>query len=422
MLLSWFSLSRFGSPRAIAAVLFLPLVAVLRASTPLSWEKLPSLPPSPGQQIQPGLAGPFAGVHRDALIVGGGANFPTKAPWDGGAKVWWDDVFVLEALSSGAPRWTGRTFKLPRPLGYGMSFSTPEGVVCVGGNDAEACYREVFLLAWDPGAKTLATSALPPLPQPLANMAGAMIGRTIYVAGGQHAVKDATPSNCFWSLDLSRRGRPAEFRWQVLPPWPGLPRILPVAAANSAGGRVYLFSGRVPQPGQPTKILTDAYAYDPGRQTWQTLRNINGEGRGGGDGWSAMAGVAVTHGADEVLLLGGDRGDLFLRLEQLDFEIAARQRAASTAPTSEQATLNHEINERVRAKRAIYERHPGFAPEVLAYDTRRDTWSVAGKIPGAPQVTTLAVPWNGGAIIPSGEIRPGVRTADIFHLILPAAR
>ena len=61
----------------------------------LTWDELPPLPPSAGQAKQPGVAGPFAGVHGDALIVAGGANFPDKMPWEGGTKVWWDDIWVL---------------------------------------------------------------------------------------------------------------------------------------------------------------------------------------------------------------------------------------------------------------------------------------------------------------------------------------
>jgi SSS family solute:Na+ symporter len=409
------------SLRAWLALVWLPL-APAWAERPVAWDSLPPLPPSPGQSTQPGLAAPFAGVHGDVLIVGGGANFPVKAPWDGGAKVWWDDVFVLEGLGSAAPRWHEKTFKLPRPLGYGVSFSTPEGVVCVGGNDAQACYREVFLLSWQPAAKKLVTTTLPPLPEPLANMAGAMIGRTLYVAGGQHASKDPAPSTCFWALDLARRNQPAEFRWEALPTWPGPARMLAVAAASPEGsGPFYLFSGRAPTAGQPTQILTDGYAYDPARKTWRTLRNIQGEGRGGGDGWSVMAGVAGVGPSGEVLVVGGDRGEIFLRLEELDREIAARQRAVASAAAGEQAKLNREIDQRLRAKRTLYENHAGFAPEVLAYDPRRDTWSVAGRIAAPMPVTTLAVPWRGGWIIPSGEIRPGVRTPGIARLKIGVA-
>ena len=31
-----------------------------------------------------------------AILVAGGANFPDKKPWEGGKKVWYDTVFVLE--------------------------------------------------------------------------------------------------------------------------------------------------------------------------------------------------------------------------------------------------------------------------------------------------------------------------------------
>jgi hypothetical protein len=69
-----------------AALLAFPAVA----AEPVRWERLAPLPDSEG------FAYPFAGVHRGALLVAGGANFPGKRPWDGGEKVWYDTVFVLE--------------------------------------------------------------------------------------------------------------------------------------------------------------------------------------------------------------------------------------------------------------------------------------------------------------------------------------
>ena len=61
----------------------------------LGWSELPPLPPATGQQKQNGVASPFAGVHNGALIVAGGANFHKGRLWEGGKKIWWDDVFVL---------------------------------------------------------------------------------------------------------------------------------------------------------------------------------------------------------------------------------------------------------------------------------------------------------------------------------------
>ncbi len=390
------------------AVSLLALAAAEAAVVNLAWAELPALPPAAGQTRQPGVASPFVGVHGDALIVAGGANFPERMPWDGGAKVWWDDIWVLERPAGGAARWVAdRTFRLPRKIGYGVSVSTPEGVICIGGSDAERCYAEVFQLSWDARARAIRTTALPALPVPLANMAGALVGRTIYVAGGQQAMKGGGATGGFWALDLAKRERPAEFKWVELPTWPGPARVLPVAAAQrtARGEEFFLFSGRLPQAGRRTEILKDAYAFDPAKKVWRTLPAI-----GGGQGVSVMAGTAAAVGTDEILLFGGDRGELFLELEAHDLAIEALRRQPGGA--------EREIEARLQAKRKIYESHPGFGREVLAYDTRRDAWRVVTQAPAAttPQVTTTAVMWGGDVVIPSGEIRPGVRTPAVVRV------
>ncbi|MES2692411.1 MAG: kelch repeat-containing protein [Verrucomicrobiota bacterium] len=386
----------------------------------MKWDKLPPLPPSAGQTKQPGVAGPFAGVHGDTLIVAGGANFPDKLPWEGGTKIWWDDVWVLENLSSKTPRWVSdATLKLPRRLGYGISVDLPEGVVCVGGHDVDRCYAEVFMLAWDAKARVLRPTELPPMPEPLSFMAGALVGETLYVAGGQTTMKGAVPSKIFWALDLSKRRGPAsEFKWQVLPSWPGPARVLPVAAAQrgAKGPEFFLFSGRTPEAGKPTAILSDAYAFDPQAKTWRTLPNIgagtSGASSAGTKGLSVMAGSAAAVGDSEILLFGGDRGELFLELEKHDLAIAAARAAGR----------DQEVEAGLLAKRKIYAAHPGFAREVLAYDTKKNTWRVAGMTPAtvAPQVTTLAVKHGGAILIPSGEIKPGIRTADVVRVVAEA--
>ena len=58
---------------------------------PLVWKQLPPIPD------REGFAGSYAGVSGNALLVAGGANFPDKRPWEGGTKIWYDRVFVLEA-------------------------------------------------------------------------------------------------------------------------------------------------------------------------------------------------------------------------------------------------------------------------------------------------------------------------------------
>lgn len=399
--------------------LSLVVASACAAGSGFSWDELPPLPPASGQSVQPGVASPFVGVHGDALLVAGGANFPGAMPWEGGAKAWWQDIWVLEGVAGDRPRWvSGKTFQLPRPIAYGVSVSTADGVVCVGGNDAERCHADVFLLSWDAARREVRRTEWPALPRPLANMGGALVGQLLVVAGGQEALKGGAPTRAFWGLDLSRRGDRSGFAWTELPSWPGPARILPVVAAQGATGqeRLYLFGGRTPQPGRPTELLTDAYVFDPRDRSWRGLGAV-----GGGAGVSVMAGVAAPVGTDEIWILGGDRGDRFRELEAHDLAMEAlKARAAEGYLTT--AELERQTARELAAKRAIYRDHPGFGREVLVYAVRTGTWRVAGSAGWSPQVTTLAVKVGDAIVVPSGEVRPGVRTTSVVRVRPGAVR
>ena len=136
------------------------------------WTRLPSLPDTAG------LAGSFAGISNGVLIVAGGTNFPNKPPEEGGAKVWYDDVYVLERPTV---EWHA-VGKLPRPLGYGVSATFNNSIVCVGGSDQIRHYADAFRLEWKNGGLTRTT--LPSLPRPIANACGAVVGNSLFIAGG----------------------------------------------------------------------------------------------------------------------------------------------------------------------------------------------------------------------------------------------
>ena len=58
---------------------------------------------------------------------------------------------------------------------------------------------------------------------------------------------------------------------------------------------------------------------------------------------------------------------------------------------------------------------PYFPREILAYHTITNTWTTIGDIPEAV-VTTSAVAWDGQIVVPSGEVRPGIRTDRVQAL------
>ena len=59
--------------------------------------------------------------------------------------------------------------------------------------------------------------------------------------------------------------------------------------------------------------------------------------------------------------------------------------------------------------------HPGFPKGILAYDPVADRWSQLEEVP-APRATVPCVEWQGKSVIPSGEVRPGVRSPEIWSL------
>ncbi|HRT57215.1 MAG TPA: galactose oxidase [Candidatus Paceibacterota bacterium] len=321
----------------------------------LCWQQLPPLPDKVG------FAGSFAGTSGKALIVAGGANFPDKMPWEGGVKIWHDEVFVLEHPEG--PWKAG--FKLPLRSGYGISVTADDSVVCIGGSDASGHLTNVFRLQWRQGK--LLCQDLPPLPLALANACGALVGRSVYVAGGTDTPDASRALKKFLRLDLSN---PTP-QWEELTPWPGPARMLATAAAVDGSFFVVGGADLAPGPaGQPLRTyLKDGYRFTPG-QGWRRVADMPNPVV------AAPSPAPVINGCG-FLVIGGDDGSL------VDFQ-----------PRSQ---------------------HPGFPKRVLHYDASRDQWSIAGETP-APRATLPTARWNGLHVIPSGEARPGVRSPEVWAL------
>lgn len=318
---------------------------------PLDWKLLPPLPD------REGFAGSYAGVANGALLVAGGANFPVKRPWEGGTKIWHDRVFVLEP-GAGAWRDAGR---LPRAAGYGVSLTIDEGAVWIGGGDAARSSAEVWLVGWN--GREVAFTRWPGLPQPLAMAAGALVGRTVLVAGGLDRPDATQAQQAFFSLDLDR----VSAGWRELQAWPGPERFL--ATAGALDGAFYLFSGArflTDAQGKPVREwLRDAYCYTPGAG-WKRIADLPRVAV------AAPTPAPVVEG--KLLVLGGDDGA-----------------QAALAPTA----------------------HQGFPREVLAYDPVAATWSRAGAVPFSLVTTTLTT-WRGEIVVPGGEAKPGVRSTGVW--------
>ena len=339
---------------ALPGLLAIALAGCRGGLDPLEWQRLPTLPDALG------FGGPFAGVSNEALIVAGGANFP-ESLFRGGKKVWDDKVFLLSHPSSNW-RIVG---KLDRPLAYGGAVSVRTGVILLGGCDAEKCTDDVVLLSWTGG--TLKKRALAKLPKPCAFTSAVLIGRTIYVAGGQETVDATAAMKNFWALDLSQR----PLKWKKLEPWPGPARVK--AVTGTLQDSLYLFSGTelaAGSDGKPkARFLSDAYRYTPGRG-WAKLPDLPRPA-------AAAPSPAPQYDRRFLLVLGGADG------------------------TNADKVF------------VLKDKHPGFRHDVLGFDTVTNTWVEMGEMP-ISRVTTMVAHWQGMIIVPTGEVRPGVRSPEVW--------
>ena len=360
---------------------------------------LPSLP------TPLGLAGAFVGVSGGLLMVAGGANFPDKPPWEGGVKQWHNQVYAL-AMPHGAWKSVGM---LARPRAYGVSASWRGRVLCVGGSDATQHHSTTFAIRYRATSGVRRDSIAltgqridiemgPEHPERLANAAGVLVDDALYVAGGSSSPAAQEASQALWKLDLS--SGLATATWTVLPSMPGPGRVLPALAwmPTPLGGELLVVSGARLLPSAegattPSRsFLRDAFAFEPGTRMWRPLAppprplvaspgpgidlgQFRTQNHDQSDGHRPLLGSGV-------LFLPGDDGEHFF----------------------EQATLR--------------EKHPGFPRKLLRYTPAEGSWAEVGSLPNEAAVTTTLTRWQGMIVVPSGEIRPGVRTPRVQALMI----
>lgn len=399
--------------------------AQVSASSKFHWHRLPELP------APFGVAGPFVGVSNDTLLVAGGANFPEGVPWHptatGGIslKQFHREIYTLREAHSGGinPKhlvWATTTVKLPRPIGYGMSVSTDQGVICIGGEWQEYAYahnsktpttttlfrsNDVYLMTWSPVTQSAQVTrgwqhagqkyTLPNLPKGTTAACGAIIGDFIYLAGGDCGEGG---NNQFLRLNLQPNpDRP--WQWESLPSWNGPPRTH--ALAVEQGGRFFLIGGRN-KDAEGLHIHTDAYCFDPQAMKWKKIADVQLPGEAPR---SVMAGTVSTIGQDHICVFGGAEAEIILLREQI---YPAKIAEAKTQGDIELAKQLQSESD------ALYDNHQGFSQDILTYCLSTDSWQLAGNMPVSSPVTTTAVKWRNMIVIPSGEERPGVRTQAVW--------
>jgi cyclically-permuted mutarotase family protein len=351
-----------------------------------------------------GLNGAFTGIHNDVLIFAGGANFPNDPVWEGGKKHWYDTIYVLQKNEDKTEWLSNHEVKLPRPLANGVSISTSQGILCIGGDNSDGVYNDVFLIKWNTVSKKIEVEILPSLPFPLANMGASNIGNMVYLVGGQDAKGSASKAH-FLSFNLKTSLTRKAYTWQQHEDFPGKSRIQPVVIGQSNGRQdcIYVFSGTHynPKAEYTHEMLDDVYQFDPNKNIWTQKNSIQSNETRGLKGGFIAAAPAIKKGDSHILIFGGAGGSQQHLAKRL--EIGNQIKAASN--THQKDSLQQIAKELVKST--------SFSKTIWAYHTITDTWSKRGEMPHKTQVVATALEWNGTIVIAGGEISPGVRTNAI---------
>ena len=350
----------------------------------IQWKIAGSLPATNGQQETLGVAGPIGGVHNDVLIIAGGANFPDGMPWLSGKKKYNDDVYVMKKKKDSLVHY--KTFKLPFSIAYAATCSTPQGVLSVGGENENGIIDKAFFLQWNAAADNINIKQLPSLPAAVTNAAVVFNNNKIYLAGGE-STNDV--SNQFLVLDLND----SHAGWKKLPSLPKpISNTVMLVQSKSVDDCIYIIGGRKKNPGGVSDLYSSTLQFDLKTKQWSEKKSLP---------YALSAGTGIVISSNSIVLFGGDAGETFHKTEAL---IAAVNKETNE---EKKKMLNEE-------KINLQSTHPGFCRQVLLYNTRKDKWKAFECIPFAAPVTTTAIQWNGEVIIPSGEMKAGVRTPQIL--------
>lgn len=430
--------------------------------TDATWIPLGEIPDGtggPGQPRNLGMGGPMAGTHNGALIIAGGSNFPVAAGrgiWsDETVKIFHDTIWVATAAgrvrsTGGSAGWSSArslvwhkvSARLPNKLAYGAAASNRLGMFLIGGTDGRNGTGEAWLLRWDQSQQQLRMHPLPAMPVPSAEGTAAIIGQTLFVLVGSDGAKESAD---LYSLDLSRinprqfdddladrqpvvfsvkRGQSDENSspWCKLASIPAtdghsMARSKAMMAAQSDGKqtRLYVMGGqRVVKAeefpdaapagfGNDRPLIhffNDVWAFTPDRRQGPGKWNRLGVIGAPFDTDGRAAGSAVALGKSKILLASSAKDNL-LRIAYAD-------------------------NGGGWAK---FPKHPGFERQSLVYDVRSKQWSLGQLAPLVPDpldgpdhqvasaaVTTSAVCIGGTIVLPTGEVRPRVRSPLVWAI------
>ncbi len=333
--------------------------------------------------LKEGLAGSFFGKQGDFFILAGGANFPHGKPWEGGTKTFTNKIFVLSENISNQFQLINTSNKLPVALAEGAYVSTPDGLLCIGGQTKEGLSDKTFLISYN--GQDVEVEMYPNLPIAVKNATTAIINNFVYLVGGQR--EDGKSEKQFIMLDLGH----IEKGWQILPDFP-----IPVSGATMSAQQdgeeisLFVFGGRAMASTKTTTFYSTVYNFKPSKGKWTNKNDIKIK-----DIQPIRLSMCVSApiGASHIALIGGDNGQIYNQVEKA-------------------INLNN-FNKRD----SLWINSTGFNDKILIYNTITDSWFELDNPRKTPSAVSAVVSDGKHIYISGGETRPGIRNPEIVKII-----
>lgn len=353
----------------------------------LSFKKMKAFPGFEKGYSQ-GVSACYAGKIGEKLIMAGGCNFPDVPAVDGGKKRYYKEIYAADFTSESVFKWK-QVGNLPAASAYGTTVTYGNQLIFIGGMNDNGSHTMVISVSLD-NNKQIVVKNLPALPAPMDNMAGSIIGKTIYVAGGK---VNGKPSNKMFYMNIDN----PEQGWLESVAFPGNPRVQPVMAAVS--DNIYLmggFSGAF--DGNKPTISTDGYKFSTKTNQWSKLSSpLNQKGKK----VSLGGGVAVAVNDSLILCSGGVNKDVFLKALQNEAGLKSDK-----AKKNSTEYLSHPVE--------WYQ----FNKNIFLYNTIRNKWYLVGENQLMARAGAAIVGDGSKFFMINGELKPGIRTPEITQIRL----
>lgn len=346
--------------------------------------------------LQKGVSAAYAALIDDNLLVAGGCNFPDKLGFEGGKKVFYDEILLFNKTQN---QWQ-TIGKLPEAAAYGASVAIPDGYLWIGGQAAThslaTCYKVQYTKE-----KGLNLTDFPSLPEPLDNFAGTSIGSKVFVAGGNASGK---PSNKVFYINTA-----TDKEWKQLPDFPGDARVQPVLAAIEKDNDTLLYVLGGFFGGDATKTPTmgeKVLAFSLKQQQWHEValqENPNKEI------FSLTGATALAIDNRYIACFGGVNHSLFINTITDLYHLGK-----DTTLTDEQRKQkNYDYMAHYMTQPIAYYK---FNQECYLFDTHTKQWSVLDTQPDFARAGATLVGTPTEFYLVQGELKPGVRSPKTYKL------